>query len=389
VDLQRSGDAGHDERWLQSLLHVHPELFPADHIEPGFGQLLSVCTELPVDLGAGRQGYIDNFFVTPEGRLVIVETKLWRNPGARREVVAQLMDYGAALFKLSYSELERQIEIARRAAGEADHPLAEIVRSGHPDGFDEPAFIDAVARNLRRGRAILAVVGDGIREDIQQISGLLQSHAGDRFIFALVELRVYSFPGSKAKLVVPSVLAETTLIERGVIRIENPLGQGVNVSVSAPRNLEPARSAARGSSLTEDEFFEALRENDANMAQSLKELLANLDEHGFYPDVQSTLNIKHPSVEGNALNLCSISKTGIIDTGPSTWWNRTEAGTVYGQTLAKFVGGFLREMRNGAEAGLRLANGRMPRLPDLLPDHADGWMEAMRAYVRMLSEVED
>jgi hypothetical protein len=38
-------------------------------------------------------GSIDNLFLTPTGDIILVETKLWSNAKARREVVAQALDY--------------------------------------------------------------------------------------------------------------------------------------------------------------------------------------------------------------------------------------------------------------------------------------------------------
>src|ERR1700724_881825 len=70
---------GYDEDWLQSLLYHHPKVLPIDQIEPGFGQVIPLCRELPLSFGAGRTGALDHLFVTQEGRLVLVETKLWRN----------------------------------------------------------------------------------------------------------------------------------------------------------------------------------------------------------------------------------------------------------------------------------------------------------------------
>lgn len=80
--------ARYDEQWLQHLIHAHPELLPITEIEPAFEPAIAVCTELPTS-----RGYIDNFFVTPTGNLLFAECKLWRNPEARRQVVAQVMDY--------------------------------------------------------------------------------------------------------------------------------------------------------------------------------------------------------------------------------------------------------------------------------------------------------
>lgn len=90
ADLGAKSAFGHyDEAWLQTLLHGHPKIFPIEQIEPGFGDLIPLCRELSLLFGGGRSGALDNLFVTRDGKLVLVEAKLWRNPEARRTAVAQ------------------------------------------------------------------------------------------------------------------------------------------------------------------------------------------------------------------------------------------------------------------------------------------------------------
>jgi hypothetical protein len=50
-------------------------------------------------------GYVDNLYATPDGDLIVGETKLFRNPEARREVVAQIIDYAKDLSALTYESL--------------------------------------------------------------------------------------------------------------------------------------------------------------------------------------------------------------------------------------------------------------------------------------------
>jgi hypothetical protein len=168
----KSGSAeSYNEEWLQTLLDEHPEVLPLEQIEPGFGTPISLCRERPLDFGAGRTGALDNLFATETGGLVLVETKLWRNPEARRTVVAQAMEYAAAVFRLGYEELESAVQSARRTAAQEVEPLTALVAAHAHESFDETTFIDAVTLNLRRGRAIVAVVGEGIREDIAPLPG--------------------------------------------------------------------------------------------------------------------------------------------------------------------------------------------------------------------------
>ena len=115
-----------EERWLQELIHQHPTCLPMDQIEPGIGPLVPVCMELPLHVGS-----VDNLFITPEGHLVVVEVKLWRNPEARRKVVAQTLEYATALFKLSYDELEAAVRKADFNGAERPERLYNLV-----DGAD-------------------------------------------------------------------------------------------------------------------------------------------------------------------------------------------------------------------------------------------------------------
>ena len=76
---------GRNEAWLRDTLFAHPELLPVNAIDPAYGPLTPLCTELRTAAGP-----LDIAFINPFGRLTLVECKLWRNPQSRREVVAQV-----------------------------------------------------------------------------------------------------------------------------------------------------------------------------------------------------------------------------------------------------------------------------------------------------------
>ena len=81
---------------------------------------------------------------------------------------------------------------------------------------NEIAFNDALTTNLRRGRFLLLIVGDGIREGVEAIAEYLQAHAGLHFSLGLVEMPLYGMPDG-SRLVVPRVLARTLTVARTVI----------------------------------------------------------------------------------------------------------------------------------------------------------------------------
>lgn len=108
LELGRGDDGGRRrEAFVQDLVHEHPTLIPMADIEPAFSPLISVCRELPTPAG-----FLDNLWITPWGGLVLGECKLVRNPQARREVVAQALDYARALAGWSYDHLEQAVGTA-------------------------------------------------------------------------------------------------------------------------------------------------------------------------------------------------------------------------------------------------------------------------------------
>src|SRR5688500_14300920 len=77
------------EDWLQELLDAMPNLLPVSKIDDRIqGALASLGREVETPAGP-----IDNVFLSNDGYVVVVETKLWRNPEARRSVIAQILDY--------------------------------------------------------------------------------------------------------------------------------------------------------------------------------------------------------------------------------------------------------------------------------------------------------
>lgn len=374
----------YNEGWLQTLLHSRPEVFPTEQIEPGFGDLIPLCRELQLSFGGGRSGALDNLFATRDGGLVIVEAKLWRNPEARRSAVAQAMEYSAAIFKMDYAELERGVLKARASRHEVGSSLFEIVSGLSPGGTQEE-FFDAISRNLSRGRAIIAVVGDGIREDIIPLVNLLQGHAGHRFTFALVELGIFETPDPRIRIVVPSVLAQTKLIERGVVRVEGDANSTLRIQIEGPPSLPTSDSRNRRMSIGEDEFYESLEQRGAGTSELVKKLVAAAEALDIYPELKGGMSLKHNSPDGKPLNLGTISKDGFIDTSPATWWGRKNSGgQTYNETLARLINGVVNSARSGEESAVRTALGRTPRITDLLPHHERSWIAAMDDYVRSI-----
>lgn len=207
-----AGVAGqYTESWLQRILFNHPAALPIREIDPHAGTLVPVCMELRTDAGPA-----DILYVTRTGQVVLVETKLWRNAEARREVVAQILDYAKELSTWSYEDLSREAAVASKGG---PGYLLEAVRAFHPD-LDEVAFIDGINRSLAAGDFILVIAGDGIRTGAEALVSFLERYGHLRFHFALIEVATFRTLDG-ALMLQPRVLAKTELLTRSVLIVQH------------------------------------------------------------------------------------------------------------------------------------------------------------------------
>ena len=210
-----------NEAFIQNLVFENADCLPIVEIDEVYYPLIPVCTELNTPAGS-----LDVLMVTPSGRLIIIETKLWRNPEARRKVIAQILDYAKEVARWTYEDLQREINKRLKTSGNTLYKIA--CGSDVDEPFEEAAFVDAVSRNLRKGNFLLLVVGDGIREGAAGITEFLTSAGYLEFTFALVELAVYE-KADLGTLVIPRVIARTVELQRMVVEIP----EGLTISESS------------------------------------------------------------------------------------------------------------------------------------------------------------
>lgn len=323
----------YDEDWIQALIHAHPTVLPIWDIEPAFTPALPVCRELPLPAG-----FVDNLLVSPNGNLTLVECKLWRNPEARRKVVAQIIDYVKDRVDMDYEAFEAAA-LGARGSGEAS--LYDVV---NPD-IDESQFVDAVSRNLARGRALLIIAGDGVTESVERMAEYLQQYAGIHFNLALVQLHTFKGNGAE-RIVVPSIPLRTSTIVRGIVEVAD--GQA--------RVLPPSDTpqAHRGVTLTEEELFAALDSQGPRTSNRLLALIEQGSDAGQHIVARKSLIVRLPLGETYA-NLLVISSNGWTDTS-YVWWLRDVVGEApirayFEDMIAAIPGAAFRETLKGATLG--------------------------------------
>jgi hypothetical protein len=292
----------YNEKWLQNLIHACPELIPAQEIEPCFSNLIPVLEEFHLPDG-NQNNYLDNFYITPDGYPVLAEVKLWKNQEARREVVVQIMNYAKEFSALKYESINKEIRRQNKTKAWGKNPLFEIAKGKDPSVPDEKIFVDNVCRNLREGRFLLLIVGDGVREEMASLAEYLIHH-NLRYAFGIVEIQLFKMPDSSV-LALPRVVTKTQTIERHVTVVSTQV-EGLSVMATTPVKKDEKTS------LSTDAFYSLMAENDPHNVIWFKDLLSRLADLSL--DVQpgarsESVMLKAPLPDGDLLNLMLVTPT--------------------------------------------------------------------------------
>ncbi|MEB7448178.1 PDDEXK family nuclease [Arthrobacter koreensis] len=131
------------EAELQEILAAYPKLIP------GVRGGAAACREFQSGVGPADVVVVDS-----SGELTLVECKLAANPQVRREIVGQMFDYAARLWKLDIDDFEAKW---RTATGD------DLFAAG-----DEEAR-DALARSLQDGRFHIVLAVDAINGRLKRM----------------------------------------------------------------------------------------------------------------------------------------------------------------------------------------------------------------------------
>ncbi len=231
-----SRDTTFNEAEIQNLIFSNPQCLPLSDIDESYNPLIPVCMEMSTPAGP-----MDILMITPNGDIAIIETKLWVNPEARRKVIAQILDYAKELAKWSYSDLQR--EVNRRLNTKGNYLYELSTNSNDNYTLSEMDFVDAVSRNLRHGKFLLLVVGDGIREGAIGIADFLTRAGNLNFGLAMIELSVYKTEDGNT-LLIPRTNVKTVEVQK--INIEIPEGMMISSgSIDTPEELDSIKEVSK------------------------------------------------------------------------------------------------------------------------------------------------
>lgn len=252
------------EQFLHDAIANHASVLPSNEL--GLGTLATIACELGT-----KAGFIDMLAVDQYGKLAIVEFKKGSENSDSRSVVAQLLDYGASLWGMSYQELESKSSQGVPGFGGS---LAEHVsRSlGDPSEFDERTFRSAVESSLAAGSFVFFYVARDLEPRAIRIMKYITESA--RMTFAGVEVDHYRSEEDHAVLI-PRLVFSPTWVDGGT---------DAEPSRLVSSRLESAIPAARQFKESMDQY--ATR-NSLQTKEAKKSYVYSSSHGGkawFYPD---------------------------------------------------------------------------------------------------------
>jgi hypothetical protein len=194
---------------FQALLAKFPELLTdADFGEGSPRRWLLIAREAMVpdkSDGSGRWS-LDHLFLDQDGVPTLVEIKRATDTRARREVVAQMLDYAANA--VNYWKAERIAEwLDKRCQDERLGSSADILRTAlGVDGANVEAFWRNVRANLGSRRIRMIFVADRIDVELETIVSFLNEQMKDATVVAL---ELAQFTNGAERIVAPRLIGLT------------------------------------------------------------------------------------------------------------------------------------------------------------------------------------
>lgn len=171
------------ENRLQQYIYDNPESIPLYDIKEDV-QLLILAREF-----ATKSGPIDAVGIDRDGELYLVETKLYKNPD-KRTVVAQVLDYGASLWK-SHAEFDDfLLQLNSHVQKQFGQSVTEKIQEYYAlDDSAVQAVFDQMKSNLHEGNFKFVVLMDSLHDQLKDL--ILYMNQNSKFDIYGVELEYY------------------------------------------------------------------------------------------------------------------------------------------------------------------------------------------------------
>jgi hypothetical protein len=205
------------ETELQELLYEYPEIvLSVPEIELSREEVAIKFREYPTS-----RGPIDVFIITKNANIILIETKLIKNPESIRTVVAQIVDYIKAL---TLDGCENILEKKCKYVKKSDNFVVD------------DKFLFLLNKNFISGNINGIIIGDDIHPNLLGLVESIQS--APHLAFHINLLKIESFQQGEQLLIMVKNVENTKEVERSVINIsfENVKKLPIIESESPSRN---------------------------------------------------------------------------------------------------------------------------------------------------------
>lgn len=173
------------EDYLQKYIYNNPESLPLYEIKEDI-RLLIVSREFPTNSGP-----IDALGIDKDGEIYIIETKLYKNPD-KRLVVAQVLDYGASLWRgyNDFNEFLRVIDnqINKKFNVSLNQKLMEFFNIIDED---VSTLLENIKINLNDGNFRFVVLMDKLHSQLKDLIVFINQNS--KFDIFGIELEYYKY----------------------------------------------------------------------------------------------------------------------------------------------------------------------------------------------------
>ena len=172
-----------NEEYLQEYIHDNPESIPLYDIKEDI-KVLIVAKEFNTNSGP-----LDVLGIDMDGEIYIIETKLYKNPD-KRQVVAQVLDYGAAMWK-EYSNPDEFIsKINHGINNTGGTNLNQRIKDFYNIAEDAEAnIVENIKNNLSEGVFKFVVLMDTLPDRLKDL--ILFMNQNTKFDIYAVEMELY------------------------------------------------------------------------------------------------------------------------------------------------------------------------------------------------------
>lgn len=320
--IDRSAFASEDE--LQQYIYENPESIPLYDIKEDI-RLLIVAREFPT-----QSGPIDAVGIDKEGELYLIETKLYRNAD-KRHVVAQVLDYGASLWR-HYNDFAAFLgELDRQSQKKWNMSLQQKMQDFFGISDEEvQKQIESFRSNLDEGTFKFVVLMDALHSQLKDLILFLNQYS--KFNIYVAEIEYYKF-------------------ETYEIMIPKLFGAEVKKDVSVAKPRSEVRV------WDEESFFADLKQNiDEESCSKMKLIFDFATKHGS--DVieygTNSFKLKAESKDGIRKTIFFANTNGRWNLVSEFWKNNSELRKKYADLLVKVATSLKRDRLDATYYEIRL-----------------------------------